>query len=94
MVFCPELLMRNILGEIHYMPSHWKGHAHTYKVKNEFAALFQYKAVSVSDNILKIFSIVWFMLLSVVIEYPSINFLLRFAFLNNWRKILRENHKS
>lgn len=46
MVWCPELLVRQILAQVHYMPDHWKGQAHTYKVRDEFSSLFQYKAVS------------------------------------------------
>ncbi len=38
--------MRNVLAQIHYMPDSWKGNAHTYKVRDEFAQLFQYKIVS------------------------------------------------
>ena len=46
MVWCPELLMRGILAQIHYMPDTWKGNAHTYRVRDEFAMFFQYKLVS------------------------------------------------
>lgn len=46
MVNCPELLMRSVLAQIHYMPDTWKGNAHTYRVRDEFSMLFQYKAVS------------------------------------------------
>lgn len=45
-VFCPERLMMSILTQIHYMPDHWKGRAHTSHVRDEFAMLFQYKVVS------------------------------------------------
>ncbi len=46
MVICPELLMRAVLAQVHYMPDTWKGNAHTYRVRDEFSMLFQYKAVS------------------------------------------------
>ena len=46
LVNCPELLMRSVLAQIHYMPDTWKGNAHTYRVRDEFSMLFQYKAVS------------------------------------------------
>ena len=38
--------MQLLLAQIHYMPDHWKGAAHTQKIRSEFAELFQYKAVS------------------------------------------------
>lgn len=46
MVFCPEQLLKVILAQIHYMPDHWQGNAHRYETRDEFAQLFQYKAVS------------------------------------------------
>lgn len=46
MVFCPEQLLKVILAHIHYMPDHWQGNAHRYETRDEFAQLFQYKAVS------------------------------------------------
>ena len=49
--------MRSVLAHLHYMPDTWKGNAHTYRVRDEFALLFQYKAVSIS----------WFFLLSLII---------------------------
>lgn len=45
MVFCPEQLLKVILAHIHYMPDHWQGNAHRYETRDEFAQLFQYKAV-------------------------------------------------
>jgi len=45
LVSCPELLMRAILAQIHYIPDSWKGNAHTYKVRDEFIQLYQYKVV-------------------------------------------------
>jgi hypothetical protein len=46
MVACPETRMERILAQIHYIPDQWKGNAHTYKVRDEFAQLYQYKCVS------------------------------------------------
>lgn len=48
LVFCPEQLLRVILAHIHYMPDHWQGNAHRYETRDEFAQLFQYKAVSLA----------------------------------------------
>lgn len=52
MVWCPEMLMRKILSEIHYMPDAWKGNAHTYKCRNEFSQLFQYKITYLLEELL------------------------------------------
>ncbi|XP_033762033.1 autophagy-related protein 9A-like [Pecten maximus] len=52
MVYCPEVLMRNILSHIHYIPDYWKGNAHTYKVRDEFAILFQYKLSYLIEELL------------------------------------------
>lgn len=50
MVWCPEKLMTAVLAHVHYLPDNWKGQAHTHSVRQEFAQLFQYKAVSqISD---------------------------------------------
>ncbi|BFZ01170.1 hypothetical protein BsWGS_04209 [Bradybaena similaris] len=59
-VFCPERLMMSILTQIHYMPDHWKGRAHTSHVRDEFAMLFQYKVVYIVEELLSpIFTPFW-----------------------------------
>ncbi|XP_023932449.1 autophagy-related protein 9A [Lingula anatina] len=52
MVFCPEFLMTHILKEVHYIPDSWKGNAHTHKVRQEFAQLFQYKALYLLEELI------------------------------------------
>lgn len=47
LVWWPDHLMSSVLAQVHYLPSHWRGNAHTNTVRNEFTHLFQYKAVSV-----------------------------------------------
>lgn len=44
MIWCPEQLLRNVLAHVHYLPAHWRGFAHTSKVRNEFEDFFQLKA--------------------------------------------------
>uniref|UniRef100_A0A8W8MJ76 Autophagy-related protein 9 n=1 Tax=Magallana gigas TaxID=29159 RepID=A0A8W8MJ76_MAGGI len=44
LVNCPEILMRNILAHVHYMPPDWSGNAHTSKVRIEFSIFFQYSS--------------------------------------------------
>ncbi|XP_055486384.1 LOW QUALITY PROTEIN: autophagy-related protein 9A-like [Leucoraja erinacea] len=43
---CPEQLLQLVLTHVHYMPDHWQGNAHRYETRDQFAQLFQYKAVS------------------------------------------------
>ncbi|KAK3580575.1 hypothetical protein CHS0354_002669 [Potamilus streckersoni] len=50
-VYSHEILMRNILAHIHYIPDNWKGNAHTYHVRDEFSMLFQYKAVYLLEEL-------------------------------------------
>ncbi|XP_041056831.1 autophagy-related protein 9A isoform X3 [Carcharodon carcharias] len=52
MVFCPEQLLRVILSHIHYMPDHWQGTANRCETRDEFAQLFQYKAVFILEELL------------------------------------------
>ncbi|XP_006763428.1 PREDICTED: autophagy-related protein 9A isoform X2 [Myotis davidii] len=52
LVFCPEQLLRVILAHIHYMPDHWQGNAHRSQTRDEFAQLFQYKAVFILEELL------------------------------------------
>lgn len=52
LVWRPERLMTNILAQIHYMPDHWKGLCHTTVVRDQFAHLFQYKAVRIIEEVL------------------------------------------
>lgn len=47
LVFVPEALMTKILGDIHYIPDHWRGKAHTKAVRNEFSQLFQTKVTAI-----------------------------------------------
>ncbi|XP_064647914.1 autophagy-related protein 9A-like [Lineus longissimus] len=51
MVACPETRMERILAQIHYIPDHWKGSAHTYKVRDEFAQLYQYKCIYLLEEL-------------------------------------------
>jgi len=44
LVWWPEHLMSAVLAHVHYLPSHWRGNAHTNTVRNQFTQLFQYKA--------------------------------------------------
>ncbi|KAJ1374443.1 Autophagy- protein 9 [Parelaphostrongylus tenuis] len=45
LVWQPEVLLTNVASELHYVPSEWKGQAHTDKVRREFEQLFQLKWV-------------------------------------------------
>ncbi|XP_074659348.1 autophagy-related protein 9A-like [Tubulanus polymorphus] len=52
MIFCPEALLMTTLAQIHYMPDSWKGNAHTYRVRDEFSQLFQYKITCILEELL------------------------------------------
>ncbi|CCD74231.2 Autophagy-related protein 9 [Caenorhabditis elegans] len=43
LVWQPEILMTHVTSELHYLPSTWKGKAHTTGVRHEFDQLFQMK---------------------------------------------------
>ncbi|KAK3892909.1 hypothetical protein Pcinc_003249 [Petrolisthes cinctipes] len=51
LVFCPEMLMRRVLAEVHYLPDHWRDKAHTSRVRQEFSQLFQYRAVHMLEEL-------------------------------------------
>lgn len=51
LVFCPEMLMRRVLSEVHYLPDHWREKAHTSKVRQEFSQLFQYRAIHMLEEL-------------------------------------------
>lgn len=51
-VWCPPQLMQQILGEIHYMPDHWKEKPHTVEVYKEFTHVYQFTLMHVIDELL------------------------------------------
>ena len=50
--------MRRVTAQVHYAPDSWRGLAHTYNVRDQFAQLFQYKAVRMIYIIKILFTIV------------------------------------
>lgn len=50
--WCPETLLTNVLAHTHYLPSGWKGQAHTNRIRHEFQQLFQYRAVALLEELL------------------------------------------
>ncbi|XP_050715941.1 autophagy-related protein 9A-like [Eriocheir sinensis] len=52
LVFCPEMLMRRVLAEVHYLPDHWREKAHTSRVRKEFSQLFQYRVVHMVEELI------------------------------------------
>ncbi|RZF35752.1 hypothetical protein LSTR_LSTR012050 [Laodelphax striatellus] len=52
MVWCPEVLLTQVLSQVHYIPDSWRGKAHTSKVRQEFAQLFQFKAIYLLSELL------------------------------------------
>ncbi|XP_059823448.1 autophagy-related protein 9A isoform X1 [Hypanus sabinus] len=51
-VSCPEQLLKVVLSHVHYMPDHWQGAAHRYETRDQFAQLFQYKAVFILEELI------------------------------------------
>ncbi|XP_047498718.1 autophagy-related protein 9A-like [Penaeus chinensis] len=51
LVFCPEMLLRKVLAEVHYLPDHWREKAHTSRVRQEFSQLFQYRVVHMLEEL-------------------------------------------
>lgn len=45
LIWCPEQLITAVLAHVHYLPTSWKGFAHTTMVRREFGNFFQFKAV-------------------------------------------------
>jgi len=48
----PEKLMKSVISQVHYAPDTWYGQAHTYRVRDEFAQLFPYKATVILEELL------------------------------------------
>uniref|UniRef100_H2YCX5 Autophagy-related protein 9 n=1 Tax=Ciona savignyi TaxID=51511 RepID=H2YCX5_CIOSA len=44
--------MRHVVAQVHYAPDSWRGQAHTYNVRDQFAQIFQYKAAFVIEELL------------------------------------------
>ncbi|ODN05930.1 Autophagy-related protein 9A [Orchesella cincta] len=55
LVWCPERLLTAVVAHIHYFPEQWKGKAHTSRTRDQFALLFQYKAVYLLEELLSPF---------------------------------------
>eukprot|EP00163_Fabomonas_tropica_P000156 TRINITY_DN1010_c0_g2_i1.p1 TRINITY_DN1010_c0_g2~~TRINITY_DN1010_c0_g2_i1.p1 ORF type:complete len:759 (+),score=183.40 TRINITY_DN1010_c0_g2_i1:637-2913(+) len=61
----PEKVLRNVATHTHHLPRHWRSRAHTYTVREEFCALYQYKAVLFLQEVLSILLtpfLLWFTL--------------------------------
>lgn len=55
LVFRPDDLLKATLAHIHYMPDHWKGNAHTSRVRDEFSQFFKYRVVVIFQEIISAF---------------------------------------
>ncbi|KAJ8666774.1 hypothetical protein QAD02_008436 [Eretmocerus hayati] len=51
LVWCPESLLTAVLAHIHYIPSGWRGQAHTQSTRAQVAQLFQYRAVHLIEEL-------------------------------------------
>uniref|UniRef100_A0A182SCU5 Autophagy-related protein 9 n=1 Tax=Anopheles maculatus TaxID=74869 RepID=A0A182SCU5_9DIPT len=51
MVWCPEQLLRNVLAHVHYLPSSWRGLAHSSNVRDQFELFFQLKIMYILNEL-------------------------------------------
>lgn len=51
MIWCPEQLLRNVLAHVHYLPTSWRGYAHTSTVRDQFEQFFQLKAMYILNEL-------------------------------------------
>ncbi|KAG5882034.1 hypothetical protein JTB14_003432 [Gonioctena quinquepunctata] len=51
-IWCPEQLLQCVVLHAHYLPSGWRGRAHTSRIREEFQQLFQMRMVGVLEEIL------------------------------------------
>jgi hypothetical protein len=56
LVFAPNAAMRKLVAYTHFLPDTWRGHCHTYDVRDAFCALFQYKVILFLRELTCIFS--------------------------------------
>ncbi|PAV75132.1 hypothetical protein WR25_13595 [Diploscapter pachys] len=51
LVWQPEVLLSHVASELHYVPSEWKGQAHTEQVRHEFEQYFQLKWMFIVEEL-------------------------------------------
>lgn len=51
-IYFPHLLMQRIIADVHYVPDHFRQKAHTTAVRDEFSQLFQYKFVTLLEDLI------------------------------------------
>lgn len=50
LIWCPEQLIVSVLAHVHYLPTSWRGFAHTNRVCQQFGQFFQLRIVSIRRN--------------------------------------------
>ncbi|KAK9802892.1 hypothetical protein WJX73_002447 [Symbiochloris irregularis] len=50
----PELALLEVTAHTHHLPRHWRGRAHTREVQQQFASLFQFKALLFMEELASI----------------------------------------
>ncbi|KAG8899850.1 autophagy protein atg9 [Tulasnella sp. 403] len=53
-VFDPEILMREVISNTHYMPTEWKGQLHSQMVHAEFGHLFEMRVTIFAQEVLSV----------------------------------------
>lgn len=51
-IWCPEQLMECVVMHTHYLPTDWKGQAHTSRVREKFQELFQTSVAAIFEDLL------------------------------------------
>ncbi|XP_056630405.1 autophagy-related protein 9A [Diorhabda sublineata] len=51
-IWCPEQLLECVVMHTHYLPTDWKGQAHTSRVRENFQELFQMSVVAILEDLL------------------------------------------
>ncbi|GMS80172.1 hypothetical protein PENTCL1PPCAC_2347, partial [Pristionchus entomophagus] len=51
LVYQPEVLLNHVTSELHYVPDHWKEHAHDIRTSHEFESLFRLRALNLLEEI-------------------------------------------
>ncbi|KAG9012557.1 autophagy protein atg9 [Tulasnella sp. 427] len=79
-VFDPEILMREVISQTHYMPTEWKGQLHSQKVQADFGRLFEMRINIFVQELLSVVLTPFVLWYSLPLNAPAIiNFFREFT---------------
>jgi autophagy-related protein 9 len=70
-----EGAMNEIVAHTHWVPSYWRGKAHTSEVRSEFSGLYQYQVVLYLEEVLSVVLLPWICILLSQSSHEIISFL-------------------